>query len=76
MGLTLGPKAEVPCEQASKVRPVESLLDRAPLWDEASWQTWRWLWCNGAVDGSLAAAPAQSGAAAVSIDASKDVERW
>ncbi|MCG7375312.1 primosomal protein N' [Pseudomonas luteola] len=43
MGLTLGPKAEVPCEQASKVRPVESLLDRAPLWDEASWQTWRWM---------------------------------
>lgn len=38
MGLTLGPKAEVSCEQASKVRPVESLLDRAPLWDEASWR--------------------------------------
>ncbi|NRF47434.1 primosomal protein N' [Pseudomonas stutzeri] len=43
-GLVVRPTLAAPSEEAAKkIRPVEELIDRDPLWDSQSWATWLWM---------------------------------
>lgn len=43
-GLVVRPSLAAPSEEAAKkIRAVEELIDREPLWDSQSWATWLWM---------------------------------